>query len=254
MPNTRTTVSVLNSPIDALSWNESLVRVSDWAANQESRYVCFCNVHSVVIADQDPFFNQVLSNSDMTVPDGAPVAWMLRKLGYPDQKRINGPDFMWRYLALASTRGESIYLYGSTPSSLALLLNRIRQVFPTLIVAGAHSPPFRALTSEEDDEVVRSINTSGAKTVWVSLGCPKQEIWMEAHRHRIHAVMFGVGAAFDYHSGQSKRAPRWMQSSGLEWLARLWADPRRLWRRYLVTNTLFLLGAARQMIAAPRKH
>lgn len=251
--HTRTVARVLNSPIDVMSWPKALTKVSHWAQHKESRCVCFCNVHSVVTADQNTPFSQAIAQSDMTLPDGAPIVWMMKKQGHQAQERINGPDFMWRYFGLASERGEPIYLYGSTPSTLEALIQRVRDTFPNLPIAGTCSPPFRALTEEEDEEAVAHINASGAKTVWVSLGCPKQEAWMMAHRHRIQAVMLGVGAAFDYHSGHTQRAPLWMQHAGLEWLARLAADPVRLWRRYLVTNTLFMLGAAAQLLFSNRE-
>jgi N-acetylglucosaminyldiphosphoundecaprenol N-acetyl-beta-D-mannosaminyltransferase len=189
----------------------------------------------------------------MATADGAPVAWMVRRFGYKDQQRINGPDLMWNYCALAAQRGELIYLYGSTPATLATLAHRLAREFPGLKVAGAYSPPFRPLTVAEDTEAVAAINASGAGTVWVSLGCPKQETWMAAHRGRINAVMIGVGAAFDYHAGTVHRAPLLMQRLGLEWLHRLISEPRRLWRRYLVTNTLFVLGALRQLMFGLRR-
>jgi N-acetylglucosaminyldiphosphoundecaprenol N-acetyl-beta-D-mannosaminyltransferase len=184
----------------------------------------------------------------MVTPDGAPVAWMVRRLGYSDQQRINGPDLMWKYCALAAHRGESIYLYGGTPETLGTLQRRLVREFPGLRVAGAYSPPFRTLTAAEDATAVASINASGAGTVWVSLGCPKQETWMATHRGRVNAVMIGVGAAFDYHAGTVHRAPLPVQRLGLEWLYRLISEPRRLWRRYLITNTLFVFGAARQLM------
>ena len=143
---------------------------------------------------------------------------------------------------------ESIFLYGSSEQTLATLKAKLSAAFPALNIAGAISPPFRALTPDEDAAIVAQINASGAGVVFVSLGCPKQELWMAADRGRIHAVMIGVGAAFDYHAGTIQRAPKWMQDCCLEWLHRLASEPRRLWRRYLVTNTLFVLGAARQLL------
>jgi len=131
---------------------------------------------------------------------------------------------------------------------LELLQQRLKAAFPGLLIAGAYSPPFRLATAEEDEADVTRINSSGAGTIWVSLGCPKQEQWMAAHRGRVNAVMIGVGAAFDYHAGTIKRAPKWMQNAGLEWLHRLCSEPRRLWKRYLVTNTIFLAKAMRQLL------
>ena len=239
---------VLGIPIDALCWDDALSKIAGWSSNKESRVVCICNVHSVVTANRDIEFRRVLADADMATPDGAPVAWMLRRLGHTRQQRINGPDLLWRYCAEAELRGEPIFLYGSTEATLELLKARLLAAYPKLIIAGAISPPFRALTEAEDAAIVEKINASGAGVVFVSLGCPKQELWMAAHHGRIRAAMIGVGAAFDFHAGVVKRAPQWMQDRGLEWLHRLASEPRRLWRRYLVTNTLFVLGAARQLI------
>lgn len=246
---TRVGGKVLGAFIDAVDWKTALSRISTWAANRESRYVCICNVHSVVTADHDEVFEYVLAAADMVTPDGAPVAWMLRRLGFKGQQRINGPDLMWKYCELAAQRGDSIFLYGGKSETLERLQARLGEAFPRLKIAGAYSPPYRMLTHEEDFDVVEMINASGASTVWVSLGCPKQEFWMAIHRGRINAVMIGVGAAFEYHAGTLRRAPQWMQENGLEWAHRLAAEPQRLWRRYLVTNTSFIFGAAWQLMA-----
>lgn len=240
-------VAVLRAPVDSLSWEVALARIAAWAKARGSHYVCICNVHSVVTAGQDPVFGKVVEQADMVTPDGAPVAWMMRKLGFKDQQRINGPDLMWKYCAEAAKRGEAIYLYGGMPETLVILQQRLHKEFPGLVIAGAESPPYRTLTAEEDAAVVERINASGAGTVWVSLGCPKQELWMAAHRGRVNAVMIGVGAAFDYHAGTIQRAPLWMQNSGLEWLHRLASEPRRLWKRYFVTNSIFIAGALWQL-------
>ncbi len=244
----RRRIAVLGQPLDALTWDEALSRIAAWAARRESRYVCISNAHSVVTGSRDPVFGQVLRDADMVTSDGAPVAWMMRRLGVPDQQRINGPDLMWRYCALAARQGEAIYLYGGTEETLSLLQRRLREAFPGLVIAGATSPPFRKATPEELARDIAAINASGARTVWVSLGCPKQELWMAAQRGQVQGVMVGVGAAFDYHAGTIRRAPLWMQRAGLEWLHRLVSEPRRLWRRYLVTNSLFIWGAAKQLL------
>jgi N-acetylglucosaminyldiphosphoundecaprenol N-acetyl-beta-D-mannosaminyltransferase len=244
----RRTILILGTPIDVLDWETAIARINAWAQAHESRYVCICNVHSVVTTRYDPVFGRVVEDADMATPDGEPVAWMLRRFGVPRQRRINGPDLMWRYCAEAAIKGESIYLYGGAPETLQILEQRLAKTFPGLRIAGTWSPPFRPLTEEEDEGDVARINASGAGTVWVSLGCPKQEKWMAAHRGRINAVMIGVGAAFDYHAETTPRAPRWMQRRGLEWLYRLLSEPRRLWRRYLVTNTLFIFLATRQLL------
>lgn len=247
----RVRVDVVGAPIDVLSWAAAESRISQWAESRESRYVCICNVHSVVTAREDAELALAIQGADMATPDGAPVAWLLRRMGFLGQKRINGPDLMLRYLRLAAARGEGVFLYGSTTETLGRLRARLLQSLPSLKVVGSYSPPFRSLTLEEDSEVIRQINDSGARTVWVSLGCPKQEKWMADHRNRIQSVMVGVGAAFEYHAGVTERAPRWMQKRGLEWLHRLWSEPGRLWRRYLRTNSIFLLRAGIALLRRP---
>ena len=231
---------ILNTPVCALSFEEALETVALWASQRESRCVVFLNVHSLMTGHSDPSFRSVLDRADRVLPDGAPIAWLLKLQGYRRQQRLNGPDFMWRYLANASLRKEKIFLLGGTPETLAALRFRIETRFKGLVVAGSFSPPFRPLTLEEDDLIVQAIHDSGAQTVWVGLGCPKQERWMINHQGKIRAVMLGVGAAFNYHAGTLQRAPRWMQQAGLEWAYRLAREPRALWRRYLVTNSLFL--------------
>lgn len=244
----RATRKVVGASIDLTDWAGAIKRIHGWASAHESRYVCICNVHSVITAQLDGAFAQVIEQADMATPDGAPIAWMLRRLGAREQRRINGPDLMLRYCKHAATSGESIFLYGSTDETLDTLQRRLLARHPTLQIVGAYSPPFRPLTDVETADVVQRINASGAGTVWVSLGCPKQEFWMASMRGRIQAVMIGVGAAFDYHAGTIVRAPKWMQRSGLEWLHRLFSEPRRLWRRYLFTNSRFIVAAIKQLL------
>jgi N-acetylglucosaminyldiphosphoundecaprenol N-acetyl-beta-D-mannosaminyltransferase len=240
--------AILEAFIDAISWDAAITRIVRWGAAHESRYVCICNVHSVVTTTQDIEFKMAVNNADMATPDGAPIAWALRHLGYPAQERINGPDLMWKYLREAERYGQTVFFYGSTEETLEKLRKTFAFHFPRLSVGGYVAPPFRLLSTEEDDDIVQQINDSGAHVVFVALGCPKQEKWMAEHRGRIDAVMVGVGAAFDYHAGVIRRAPLWWQKNGLEWLYRLGSEPRRLFRRYMVTNTLFIIGFARQLI------
>lgn len=243
----RTTSSVLGARIDALSWEAALDRLLGWAQRRESRYVAICNAHVVVSASRDLAYRDVINGADMATPDGAPIAWMLRRQGFAGQRRISGPDLMWALAERCAAQGLPVYCYGSTPQTLDLLEQRLRAAFPNLVVK-TESPPFRALTEQENAEAVARINESGAGVVFVGLGCPKQERWMAQHRGPVQAVMVGVGAAFDFHAGTVRRAPAWMQAHGLEWLHRLASEPRRLWKRYLVTNTLFVLGAGRQLL------
>lgn len=239
---------ILGCFINAGSWDHTINRIHRWSKARESRYVCICNVHSLVTARHDEMFRNVLINADMATPDGMPITWMLRQMGFPEQKRINGPDLMWNYCALAERTNESIFLYGSTQKTLDKLQGRLSISFPKLVIAGTCSPPFRTLSNQEDTEITERINSSGAQVVFVSLGCPKQELWMQAHRGKVNAVMIGVGAAFDYHAGTIQRAPLWMQHRGLEWLHRLYSEPRRLWKRYMMTNSIFIVVAGWQLL------
>jgi N-acetylglucosaminyldiphosphoundecaprenol N-acetyl-beta-D-mannosaminyltransferase len=241
--------AVLGTWVDALAWDEVICQLVTWGATHESRYICICNVHSVVTATRDPEFKTALSGADLTTSDGAPIAWALRQRGFPKQERIAGPDLMWRYLREAEQLGQKIYLYGSTADTLLKLRNSLAREFPDITLAGMHSPSFHSTSCAEDEAEVAEINRSAANVVFVGLGCPKQEKWMAAHQGKINALMIGVGAAFDYHAGKLNRAPLWMQRYGLEWLHRLGSEPRRLLGRYLVTNTLFILGISRQLIS-----
>ena len=241
-------IHVIDAPIDQVTWEDAVQRLSSWGENHESRVICICNAHSVVTARQDKEFNQVLNDADMSTPDGAPVAWMIKKLSGQPQARINGPDLMLKYCEHAEKIGQSIYLYGGQESTLNILVDVLKSKYPNLRIAGYLSPPFRELNAEEKQKIIHDINDSGAHTVWVGLGCPKQEKWMYEHKGKINAVMIGVGAAFDYHAGTIKRAPKWMQNSGLEWFHRLCSEPKRLWKRYLVTNTLFIIYAFKQLL------
>jgi len=218
-----------------------------WTQERQSRVVCACNVHSVISANADPELKLALTSADMRTPDGAPLAWLMRKIGWPDQQRINGPDLMWKLVSAAEQFQIPVFLLGSTESTLNHLEKKLRIAFPKLPLAGQVSPPFRALTAKEDDQLVALISSSGARLLFVGLGCPKQEKWMATHRHRLPMVMVGVGAAFDYHAGTLARAPIRWQGAGLEWLYRLAMEPKRLGRRYLITNTQFLLALPGQL-------
>ncbi|MDP3455949.1 WecB/TagA/CpsF family glycosyltransferase [Methyloversatilis sp.] len=245
----RRTVQVLSIPIDVLTEEQALDRIVHWAHNAESRYVAICNSHVVVTGSREPDFGKVLNNADMATADGAPVAWLMRRLGHERQPRVSGPDLMLSLCERAAQERLPIYFFGSSEQTLGLLQANLTKRYPGLIIAGACSPPFRKLSAEEDAELIGRVVESSARIVFVGLGCPKQERWMFEKKGRINAVMLGVGAAFDFHAGTITRAPLWMRNCGLEWLHRLLSEPRRLWKRYLVTNFLFVVGAVRQLLA-----
>lgn len=207
----------------------------------------FMPVHGLIEAVRNPAFQEAIRAFDVVGPDGQPVRWglnLLHRAGLTD--RVYGPTCMLKLCHAAETHGIGIYLYGAMPDVLDALEARLKQYFPKLIICGKESPPFRPLTEEEDAEAVARINASGAGMLFLGLGCPKQELFAYEHRDRIKPVQFCVGAAFDFHAGTKKTAPSWMQKRGLEWLFRLIQEPRRLARRYAVTNTLYLwmLGKA----------
>jgi N-acetylglucosaminyldiphosphoundecaprenol N-acetyl-beta-D-mannosaminyltransferase len=250
MMDDRTGARVNGVFVDALPQEAALARILAWGRDRQSRFVTFSNVHVVTTGSRDEDYGRVLAGADLALPDGAPVAWMLRRLGFPGQPRLAGPDLTWLLCGRCEALGLPVYFYGSTPETLAALRERLHSAFPALRIAGMESPPFRPLSDAEDAQAVARINDSGAGLVFVGLGCPKQERWMAAHRGRVNSVMLGVGAAFDLHAGTARRAPPWMRRAGLEWLHRLASEPRRLMKRYLVTNTLFVVDAFRQLAGA----
>jgi len=231
---------VLGVQVAAVNLIRAGTIVCDRAAAGLGGYVCATPVHAVMEGYDDPSFREVLNGAFLVVPDGMPVAWGLRLRGFNGQPRVSGPDVMLEVCQQAARKGLKIALYGSTPECLALLRERLPEVAPGIQIVYDYSPPWRALSLQEDDEIAAAINASGAQILFVGLGCPKQERWMRQHRDHISAVMLGVGAAFDFHAGLLHRAPEWMRSSGLEWVYRLLQEPRRLWWRYLKHNPRFV--------------
>ena len=235
-------VDVLGVGISCLTLDSAVEEVSGWVDRGEHRYVCVTGVHGVMECRRDQQLLQIHNRSGLTTPDGMPMVWSAHWAGRREVRRVYGPDLMAAVLARAVDRGWSSFFYGGGPGTAELLAHRLTERLPGLRVAGTWTPPFRPLTAEEDGEVVRMINDSGARLVWVGLSTPKQERWMADHVGKLRAnALFGVGAAFDLHAGTLPQAPRWMQRSGLEWAYRLGREPRRLWRRYLRNNPAFVL-------------
>jgi len=233
---------VLGVRIDALRVEQAVRTIETWIAGKErGRLVSLTNIHGVIECQRDPKFGEVLEATSLSLPDGMPLVWVARLRGIKLRRRIPGPDLMWEFCRATHEKGYSHFFYGGAegvPERLAEVLTR---EFPGLRVAGAYSPPFRPLTPEEDRQVVERINRAAPDVLWVGLGCPKQEYWMYQHRNRLNVpVILAVGQAFDVHAGRTRRAPAWMGDHGLEWLFRLWQEPRRLWRRYLIYNTEFM--------------
>jgi exopolysaccharide biosynthesis WecB/TagA/CpsF family protein len=231
--------------------NEAEAESSVLAAARAGRpaLVDHLSVHGLSEAQHDPSFREALTHFDLVAPDGQPVRWALNLLfGTKLRDRVYGPALMERLCARAAKEEIGVYLYGGRPEVLSRLRERLLGRHPGLRIVGAESPPFRALTPEEDAAVVERIERSGAGLVFIGLGCPKQELFAAAHVDRIHAVQLCVGAAFDFLAGVKPMAPRWMQDRGLEWLFRLASEPRRLWRRYLVANSIFVAQLGRELL------
>ena len=192
-------------------------------------------------ARRDPLFRRILNSADIVTPDGMPIVWALRSLGRKQQQRVYGPTLMLEICRKAAATGARVFLYGGREEYLPRLEERLRSDFPGLQIAGRYSPPFRPLTAAEDREAIDYIRCSGADIVFIGISTPKQELWMWEHRAQLPGtVMIGVGAAFDFHAGRVRQAPVWMQRNGLEWLFRLYSEPRRLWRRYLLETPRFI--------------
>jgi N-acetylglucosaminyldiphosphoundecaprenol N-acetyl-beta-D-mannosaminyltransferase len=245
--------SILGMRVDATSYADASRRIMRWAAIGESRYVCVAAVNNVMHAYDDPAFGDVMNDADLVTPDGMPLVWGLRRLGIPSATRVYGPDLMPRLLTEAQARGIPVGFLGGSARVLDALLAAVGSRWPDLSVEYAWSPPFTALDAEEDVAVVDAINDSGARILFVGLGCPKQETWMAAHRDAVRAVMVGVGAAFDFLAGEKRQAPASLRRLGLEWLFRLVTEPRRLARRYVRQNPRFALLFAAQLAGAVRR-
>jgi N-acetylglucosaminyldiphosphoundecaprenol N-acetyl-beta-D-mannosaminyltransferase len=233
--------SILHTRIDATNYNDTCDRILNWTTNNTSCYLVAANVHVVTTAYWDKTYRDIINNAALVTPDGMPLVWGMRWLGIKKQSRVYGPDLMLAWCDRASVTKTPIYLYGGTETTLAKLQFNLQQQFPSLIIAGTHSPPFRLLTPAEEAVDIDRIHASGAKVVLVGLGCPKQEQWMARQQGKLQAVTIGVGAAFAFHSGEVSQAPRWMMKLGLEWLYRFTAEPKRLWKRYLINNPAFII-------------
>ena len=230
------------------TYQKATDQILAWAKKIESRYICLANVHMVMEAYDDPGFRDVVNNADMVTPDGMPLVWILRRMGYEIDDRVCGPSLILWVVREASRQGVPVGFYGGAPDVLEVLVENMQEKFPNLMIAFQMSPPFRELTLQEDENIINEINMSGIKILFVGLGCPKQEKWMAIHKDRVNSVMLGVGAAFDFHAGKIKQAPVWMQAKGLEWLFRLFMEPTRLWKRYLKHNPRFAVLAIRELI------
>ena len=206
-------------------------------------YICVSNVHMTVTAYENPDYLKVQNGGLMAIPDGGPLSTVGQKRGYKNMARTTGPSLMGEIFKISAEKGYRHYFYGSKEETLEILKQKLEEKYSGIQIAGMYSPPFRPLTEDEDKKVVERINETKPDYVWIGLGAPKQEKWMAEHQGKIDGLMLGVGAGFDYYAENIKRAPMWMQKSNLEWVYRLMQDPKRLFKRYLHTNTKFIWNA-----------
>lgn len=244
------TCAVLDVPIAVLDMESAMERVNGWISRgTRAHLVTFVNAHMAVEAQLRPEFRASLQAMDMNCPDGAPIFWLARRETGARVSKIAGPEFMPLFCEQSVALGHRHFLYGGTEGVAAEACAALERMYPGIQIAGHHCPPFRPLVDHEKAEVVREINASGADVVWVCLGCPKQEQWMAEMRDVLQAkALLAVGQAFDILAGRTQRAPALLRDHGGEWLYRLVKEPRRLWKRYLVTNLLFVLFAVRERL------
>ena len=230
--------------IDPVTPSDFLSTVRSFLACGQSHLLHFCAAHPTVEARHDAEYRDLLNRGDLNLPDGMPVAWAARRKGAPTL-RLPGTDAMNLVTSWGVEQGMRHYLYGATEDTLGLLRRNMEEAHPGIRVVGAESPPFRPISDEELDATVARIAAAGADAVWIGLGAPKQDVIGDRLRERNAApTLFAVGAAFDFIAGTKRRAPGWMSRLGLEWLFRLASEPGRLWKRYLVGNTRFVVGVA----------
>jgi N-acetylglucosaminyldiphosphoundecaprenol N-acetyl-beta-D-mannosaminyltransferase len=233
---------VLGVQVHALQIPDVIHQMEAWISQRcGSHFIAVANVHVLMEARHSLSFRMVLDSADLCVPDGMPLVWIGRSHGYSLKRRVCGPDLLLDFCEETNARGYRHFFYGGAPGVPEALAAKLKHQFPMLEVVGTYSPPFRPSTPEEDTRIIEMINRAAPDVLWVGLGCPKQECWIYEHREQLRApVLLGVGQAFDLHAGRLQQAPVWMREHGLEWLFRLMAEPRRLWRRYLIYNSQFI--------------
>ena len=235
-------VNVLGVGVSVLNLQTALDAIAAAVRNRRKGYICVTGVHGVMEAQDDAAFRDILNDALLCTPDGMPMVWAGKLAGHSEMRRVYGPDLMLDVCAWSETSGVKHFFYGGADGVADRLAAKLKEKFPKLQVAGTFTPPFRALNADEQKTLAGRIASAKPDIFWVGLSTPKQEKFMAEFLPQLDVtLMIGVGAAFDFHSGRVKQAPRWMQRCGLEWFHRLCSEPRRLWRRYLRNNPLFVL-------------
>jgi N-acetylglucosaminyldiphosphoundecaprenol N-acetyl-beta-D-mannosaminyltransferase len=246
--------TILGAPLAAQSYEEAIDTFLNAARQDAALRAHFCTVHSIVEATKNPQLREAFASADRACMDGVPLVWLARRRGFREAERVCGPDVMLTICDRGREMGLRHFFLGGAAGTPERLAQRLVERFPGMTVVGTASPPFRALSPSEDLELVAEINATRPHVLWIGLGSPKQDLWAADHEDRLQVkLLMPVGAAFDYHSGGLRRAPRWMRPVGLEWLFRLAMEPGRLWRRYLTTNVHFLWLVLREEVARRRQ-
>ena len=232
---------IARSKYSAVPYSKVVESLVELAQKRISAYVCVSNIHTTMMGYFDPKYREITNQSTFSVPDGMPLRWSMCLLGASDQDRVRGPSLMRDLCASGHKHELKHFMYGSSEENLKLLEQKLREENPNITISGMESPPFRELSSEEEEAALERIRNSGANVLWVGLGAPKQERWMWRHKGKLSMPVLGVGAAFDLLSGRIDEAPRLLQWAGLEWLYRFMKEPRRLWKRYLFNNPVFMV-------------
>lgn len=226
--------------INSGSYREFLRTLQKFSFIKKSSYTCVANVHMLIEAYKDEEFMAIVNNADLVTPDGMPLAKGIQILYGEKQERVAGMDLLPDLLEISENENLKVFFYGGTQEMLNQTQSFCEKEYPLLHIAGMISPPFRSLTLEEEKDFIERINSSEANFIFVALGCPKQEKWMASMKGKINACMIGIGGALPVMIGMQKRAPKWMQNASLEWLYRFGQEPKRLFKRYVYTNSLFL--------------
>jgi N-acetylglucosaminyldiphosphoundecaprenol N-acetyl-beta-D-mannosaminyltransferase len=241
--------NILGVGVSAVTMNSAIAHIRDWIDTGKKHFVCVTSVHGIMECQSSPRLRQAHEDAGLVVPDGMPIVWMAQRLGHRHTRQVYGPSLM-RELSAATADGTvRHFYYGGAPGVADQLRNEMIRQHPKLNIVGTFCPPFRPLTPEEDADVIARINAAAPDIVWVGLSTPKQEMWMHAHAGALNAsVLIGVGAAFDFLSGQKRQPPLWIQKTPLQWLFRLVCEPRRLWRRYVWIVPAFMWRAGLQLV------
>lgn len=232
--------NIMGVNIAAINMNWLLNFTDENIKKLSGDYMCVSNVHTTVTAWEDKDYCAIQNGGIMAIPDGGPLSFIGRKRRFNNMKRTTGPSYMEEILKVSLEKGYRHYFYGSTEETLEKLYKVLERDYRGVEIVGMYSPPFREMTEDEDKSIISRINEAKPDFIWVGLGAPKQEKWMFDHQGKVNGFMVGVGAAFDYFAGNINRAPEWMQECNMEWLYRLIQDPKRLFKRYLHTNTKFI--------------